>query len=120
MSPRRRSTDTQHLTGHGLVLSAGRRRGALRQATLLGLLLFVGSGAAWWFGANRPLSQAPLEALRQENDELRRTLEQARLAAGLSASRSRELERQIDALNGQLRELQTQLMFFRKAQEGTH
>ena len=52
--------------------------------------------------------------------ELQRSLEQARLDSQLSQARSRELERQIDTLNQQLREAQEQLLFYRKAQQGRH
>ena len=51
----------------------------------------------------------------QSESAAQRQLEQSRLQQRLSASHSQELERQIDALNRQLRESQEELSFLRQA-----
>jgi septal ring factor EnvC (AmiA/AmiB activator) len=68
-------------------------------------------------GSMARTTAAPDE-LAAQIQPLRHEVDQTRLALRLSAARSQELERQVDALNQRLREATEELTFFRKAREG--
>lgn len=85
------------------------------------MALFAASaGAAYVQGVQTgEHSRAPADALR-DNQVLRQQIEQLELRYRLSESRSHELERQIDALNLQLRERQEALTFLRQSNDNRH
>jgi phage shock protein A len=122
---------TRALTHSGLVLSPQRGRGlGLARSALITAALVAGAGAGY-LGHERmqiaspPVPSAPsapsaLTAKLAEIASLEQQLEQSRLGLRLADARSKELERQIDALNQRLSESQDQLTFYRKAREGKH
>jgi uncharacterized protein HemX len=117
VSLRLRDSTTQRLTRRSLVLLPRRLR--LDWAACIALLVaaqLVAAVAAWWYWQQRQASvQAQEQAHERSESAAQRQLEQSRLQQRLSASRSQELERQIDALNRQLRESQEELSFLRQA-----
>jgi Tfp pilus assembly protein PilO len=117
VSLRLRDSTTQRLTRRSLVLLPRRMR--IRWVACIAVLIaaqMVAAVATWWYWQQRQASvQAQEQAREQSESAAQRQLEQARLQQRLSASHSQELERQIDALNRQLRESQEELSFLRQA-----
>jgi uncharacterized protein HemX len=104
-----------------LVLSSvrGRRGWILWSALVIAALLGGATGShLYWSERLGPLQQQA--GALKELQQLRQGLEQSRLQQRVSDARSQELERQIDALNQQLRECQEEVTFFRKARDGKH
>jgi len=104
-----------------LVLSQGRgRRGWIVWCALVVAALLAGAGASElvWRERLGPLQQQA--AAMKDQAQLLHALEQSRLQMRVSEARSEELERQIGALNRQLRECQEEVTFFRKAGSGKH
>jgi uncharacterized protein HemX len=121
---RRRGSITQRLTHRSLVLLPRRLRGgwAAGMAMLIALQLAAAAAVGWYWQQRQAAVQAQERAHQRSESatqrqlgELQRELEQSRLQQRLSASRSHELERQIDALNRLLRESQEELGFLRQA-----
>lgn len=98
-----------------LVLSSG----GARRGWIVLVVASAGATAAasqWWWSER--LHEAQQRAAPSgEGPALRQSLEQMRLQLQMADARSHELEQQIDALNGRLRESQEELAFFRKARE---
>jgi uncharacterized protein HemX len=124
VSLRHRGSATQRLTRRSLVLLPRRVRvGWAACVALLVAAQLLAAAAAWWHWQQRQASVQVQErahgraesAAQHQLGELQRELEQSRLQQRLSASRSQELERQIDALNRLLRESQEELGFLRQA-----
>jgi uncharacterized protein HemX len=123
-SLRARSSITQRLTRRSLVLLP--RRVPVGWAACMAVLIaaqLMAAAAGWWYWQQRQASVQAQEqaharsesATQRQLGELQRELEQSRLQQRLSVSRSKELERQIDALNRLLRESQEELGFLRQA-----
>lgn len=114
---RYRPTSTRQLTHGGLVLTRARHHMRLLQGVVVGVglsgLLAV---LLWMLGPRHALERARNEAER-DRAALARSVEQSRLATRMAEARAGELERQIDGLNQQLRAMQDELAFYRKAQE---
>jgi len=115
---------TQRLTRRAIVLSPRRVRiGFAAGIALLIAMQLAAAAAAWGYWQQRQASVQVLEQAHQRAEsstqrrlgELQQELEQSRLQQRLSASRSHELERQVDALNRQLRDSQEELGFLRQA-----
>lgn len=112
MSPTRRFRHPapQALTRVALVVATRpRRHGTLVAATVLALALGVGAALAL------PHVQPP--AMPPEIARWQQQLEQQRLALGMAEAHAKELERQIDTLNEQLRASREELTFFRQARD---
>ncbi len=101
-----------------LVLAAPR---GLRQRVLIGLAMvaaFAGGAAVAHFrDPLRVVLPAAPAAESAELPKLRQAVEQSQLQLRVAEARGHELERQIDALNQQLRAAQEELTFFRKARD---
>lgn len=108
---------TQRLTRRSLVLLPRRvRAGWAAGIVLLIAVQLAAAASVWWYWQQRlAFVQAQEQAQQRSESAAHRELEQSRLLQRLSASRSQELERQIDALNRQLRESQEELGFLRQA-----
>lgn len=115
---------THRLTRRSLVLLPRRLR--LGWAACIALLVaaqLVAATAGWWYWQQRQASVQAQEQAHARSETgtqrqlgaLQRELEQSRLQQRLSVSRGQELERQIDALNRQLRESQEELGFLRQS-----
>jgi phage shock protein A len=103
------------LTHEPLVLSVRpQRHGRLSAAVLLALALGVGATLAWPHARSLATEAVEPPAVAHWRDEA----EQRRLALELAQARAEALERQIDALNQQLREAREELTFFRQARDG--
>ena len=124
VSLRPRGSITQRLTRRSLVLLP--RRVPVGWAACIALLMaaqLLAASAGWWYWQQRQASVLAQEQAHERSEsatqrqlgDLQRELEQARLQQRLSVSHSRELERQIDALNRLLRESQEELGFLRQA-----
>ncbi|CAN5377517.1 hypothetical protein BH09PSE6_BH09PSE6_25900 [soil metagenome] len=115
----------RRLTRHRIVLSTrrGLRWQSARLLTIMALFAAC-TGAAYLQGVQTgEATRAPADAQRENaalRQELRQQVEQFELRLQLSDSRSHELERQIDSLNGQLRERQEALTFFKQSNENRH
>jgi len=110
-SIRRRST--RHLVrgDHRLLMvGQGRRRLWL---LALGLPLLVG---ALWF-AERREQAAELAALREENRQLKASLEESRLLHREAQAAERQLVRRNAELSARVKRLSTELAFFRKQKD---
>ena len=94
-------------------------------AACIALLIAVqlaAAAAVGWYWQQREVSVKAQEQAHERSGTvvqsqlgaLQRELEQSRLQQRLSVSHSQELERQIDALNRQLRESQEELGFLRR------
>jgi uncharacterized protein HemX len=121
MSIRLWQTASRDLARARLVLSpGGTRRGWVARCAWLIAALLVGAATSHFYWSQRigPLRQQAVAL--QDLLQREQALEQSRLALRMSEARSRELERQIDALNQQLRESQQEVAFLRKAREGKH
>lgn len=116
----------QDLTRIRVVLAArDSGRGWLTTAGLaFAATAIAAAGAYFHFGPVHDETGAPVTALlantQPDAGRLQQQLEQSRLTLGLSESRGKELERQIDTLNQRLRESQEELTFFRKTPNGKH
>jgi uncharacterized protein HemX len=110
---------THQLTHGGLVLAPRRTGRAWWLAALLALALVGSGGGGYLAGRLQPHDVHKLAAALRDNQALQQALEQTRLTLRMSEARSRELERQIDALNQRLRECQDELTFFRKTRDGS-
>ncbi len=114
---------TRNLTRIGLVLAPRRAHGRrLARYGLLACVLAAGVGIGYAGRMPEPtgIVTPAMTSAVSETAQLRRQLEQARLAQRLGDARSLELERQIDALNQRLRDAQEELTFFRQARAGKH
>jgi len=110
---------TRQLTHAGLVLSAPRGRRRQLTATLIVLgALAIGAAAGYAYWLQNPIGGRQLAEALHERQQLQQRLEQSLMTLRLSEARSKELERQIDALNQRLRECQEELTFFRQAKDG--
>ena len=119
MPIRPRQGATQELTRSTFVLSAGGAptgRNVWIALVLVALLAGVAT-TQYHLGRRDTSVQQQTSALLQVQ-QLQSELEQSLLRLRVSAARSQELERQIDALNRSLRESQEELTFFRRAQDG--
>ena len=104
-----------------LVLSNGRgRRGWIVWCTLVVVALLAGAAGSHLYWSQRYGRLAQQALALKDVQQLQQGLEQSRLMQRVSDGRSHELERQIDALNQQLRECQEEVTFFRKARDGKH
>jgi uncharacterized protein HemX len=124
VSLRHHGGSTQRLTRRSLVLLPRRvRAGWAACIALLVAVQLAATAAVWGYWQQRQSSVQAQElahlhsesAAQRQLDAVRRELEQSRLQQRLSASRSQELERQIDTLNRLLRESQDELGFLRQA-----
>ncbi|HEY4067576.1 MAG TPA: hypothetical protein VGM74_11810 [Burkholderiaceae bacterium] len=104
-----------------LVVSAPR---GLRQRLVIGLAVlaaFAGGAVLghfqdpWRLVMAATATTAPAESA--ELPKLRQAVEQSQLQLRVAEARGHELERQIDALNQQLRAAQEELTFFHKARD---
>lgn len=111
---------SHELTCKTLVLDAPRTSQALLRGALAGLLVAASCMGLYLWLAPEAQSVRELARIHHQNQLLQKNLEQSRLTARMSLARERELERQIDSLNHDLREQQDELAFFRKAREGKH
>lgn len=119
MSIRRLHAATQGLTRGHLVLHTRRwPSGWLAFAVLLVAGGLAAIAAAQLHQSRQEAGVQQHVAVQGQLQELQRELEQARLLQRVSAARSEELERQIDALNRALRESQEELGFLRQARAG--
>lgn len=101
-----------------LVLApGGARRGWIAWGVLVMLALLAGAGASHLVWRERFAGWQQQSVALKDLQQLQQGLEQSRLLLRLSDARSRELERQIDALNQRLRESQEELTFFRKTRD---
>lgn len=110
---------TQELTRGTFVLSAGGAPAGWKVwiALLVVALLAAAATTHYHLGRRNASVQQQSSALLQVQ-QLQSELEQSLLRLRVSAARSQELERQIDALNRSLRESQEELTFFRRARDG--
>lgn len=124
VSLRHHGRSTQRLTRRSFVLLPRRLRvGWAACIALLFVVQVAAAAAVWGYWQQRQASVQVQEQAHERSEtaaqrqlgELQRELEQSRLLQRLSASRSQELERQIDALNRLLRESQEELGFLRRA-----
>lgn len=98
-----------------VVAQARAPRAWIGWSALVLVALVAGAAAShlyWVRQAGGSLLQA---AALADLQEIRQGLEQSRLQLRVAAARGQELERQVDALNQQLRECQQEVTFFRKA-----
>lgn len=118
MAFRLRTPLTRQLTHAGLVLGRDRRFVPILWGLLAGLA--TAALAIYLFFRFAPESQnvRDLSQSRAEVRKLRQSLEQSQLRVRMSEARSHELELQIDGLNQRIREMQDELAFFRKTQNG--
>jgi uncharacterized protein HemX len=104
-----------------LVLSPQRaRRGWIAWCLLVVLAALAGAGASTWVWRERLEDSQRHSVAAAEVQQIQQRLDQARLQQRVSEGRSKELERQIDALNQRLHDAEDQLTFFRKARETRH
>lgn len=109
---------THQLTHAGLVLAPQRSGRAWRSALLVALALAGAATAGYFAGRLQPQDLQRLTHALRDNQGLQQALEQTKLSLHMSEARSKELERQIDALNQSLRACQEELTFFRKTRDG--
>ena len=103
------------------VLSPRRaRRGWIAWCLLVVLAALAGAGATDLYWRERLEASQGQTVAVGEVRQVEQRLEQARLQLRVSEGRSKELERQIDALNQRMHESAEELAFFRKAREGRH
>lgn len=116
---------TERLTRTLLVLAPARGAAGWRTPMLAAALVasvFVAShvhrDALPWAVAPPAVAAGSAAAPAPDLRPWQQRVERAELALQLSRAHAQELERQVDALNQRLREVQEELAFFRKTREG--
>jgi uncharacterized protein HemX len=109
---------THQLTHSGLVLAPRRSGRGVRRAITWLAVIAATAGAGYLVGRQQPHDLQRLNAALHDTQLLQQGLEQTRSMLRISDARSKELERQVDALNQRLRECGDELTFFRKARDG--
>ena len=121
MSTRVSHAAPKDLARGAFVLSPARgRRAWLVWSVLVVAALCAGAAGSWFYSQQRFEQEQQQSASVKDVQQLQSQLEQASMTLRVSEGRSRELERQIDALNQRLRESQEELTFFRKTREAKH
>jgi uncharacterized protein HemX len=111
--------DTRTLTGASLVLTqSSLPAGWIAFVALAVASLCVAIGGIQLVRGQQHLVEQDSLAMQQKTRQLQADLDKAQLLQQVSAARSQELERQIEALHRTLREGEEELAFLRRPRDG--